>query len=644
MRLSRWLLLVPLLCSLLACAADEPLPPGFDPQRHMLVAEVQPGMKGYGLSVFSGSKIERFDVEVISILRNFTPRQDVVLIRAAGANLEHTGPIAGMSGSPIYLTDAAGRSRLIGAFAYGWPMMKDPVAGVQPIQYMLSIPLYENRKDPDAAVATAGSSTWPVYTALASVRGRFAQAAAPAASPLLSDKISLVPLVTPLAVGGLPQGTISSLSGAFLSYGLTPLQSGGAGGSKLPDARIEPGSVLAVPLLTGDADMTAVGTCTEVVGRKVYGFGHPFTSEGPVAMPMCGGQINAVIANLSTSFKLGSASQPLGTLLADQVTGIAGELGKAPATAPFKLRIAYADGTLNREYHYDAIVHPQFTPLLTSAAIMGSLSGSREMPRFNTVDFAMDIAFSDGHKVHLANLMTNVDAGHLFMDISAPIAAAAENPFRRVMVQSVEGSFQITEGARQAEVLHAGASRLEYRPGETVKFFVTLRPFRSVEVVQPLEFKLPDDLPDGAYALSVSDVNKFVSDEHSASPFRFTASNLDEVFTALNELVALRSDCFYLRLARPTSSVAVGRTSLPNLPGSQRQLLLSTGRSDITPFTPAVIAKVPAKYNIEGSADLAIQVSREMRPLTAPVPSAAPPAPGMPPVQQQPPHPSPRGP
>jgi len=56
-------------------------------------------MKGYGLSVFSGTKIERFDVEVIDILRKFNPSYDVVLIKAKGQNLEHTGSVAGMSGS-----------------------------------------------------------------------------------------------------------------------------------------------------------------------------------------------------------------------------------------------------------------------------------------------------------------------------------------------------------------------------------------------------------------------------------------------------------------------------------------------------------------------------------------------------------------
>ena len=111
----------------------------FDPARHMRVSEVKPGMTGYGLSVFKGTKIERFDVEVVSVLKNFNPKYDVVLIRCKGQNLEHTGAVAGMSGSPVFLKDEQGRERMVGAFAYGFPLAKDPVAGVQPIEYMLRL-------------------------------------------------------------------------------------------------------------------------------------------------------------------------------------------------------------------------------------------------------------------------------------------------------------------------------------------------------------------------------------------------------------------------------------------------------------------------------------------------------------------------
>ncbi len=47
---------------------------------------------------------------------------------------------------------------MIGAFAYGWPMMKDPVAGVQPIEYMLGIP---ESKDPANATAKEPAKVEP---------------------------------------------------------------------------------------------------------------------------------------------------------------------------------------------------------------------------------------------------------------------------------------------------------------------------------------------------------------------------------------------------------------------------------------------------------------------------------------------------
>src|SRR5437879_4359175 len=71
------------------------------------------GMKGYGLSVFQGTTPERFQVEVIGVLKNTFPKQDMILIQTSGANLEKHKTIAGMSGSPIYID-----GKLIGALAY----------------------------------------------------------------------------------------------------------------------------------------------------------------------------------------------------------------------------------------------------------------------------------------------------------------------------------------------------------------------------------------------------------------------------------------------------------------------------------------------------------------------------------------------
>src|SRR5215469_4954254 len=102
--------------------------------KFMSVDEVQPGMKGIGKTVFQGTKIEQFDVELLGVLKNFAPKQDLILARLSGGPLEKTGIIAGMSGSPVYID-----GKLVGAVALGFPFSKEPIAGITPIQQMLGV-------------------------------------------------------------------------------------------------------------------------------------------------------------------------------------------------------------------------------------------------------------------------------------------------------------------------------------------------------------------------------------------------------------------------------------------------------------------------------------------------------------------------
>ena len=69
----------------------------------MAPSEIKEGMKGYGLTVFHGTEPERFDVEVIGVLHNFRPGQDLVLVKTPNPRLDITKNVKGMSGSPIYL-------------------------------------------------------------------------------------------------------------------------------------------------------------------------------------------------------------------------------------------------------------------------------------------------------------------------------------------------------------------------------------------------------------------------------------------------------------------------------------------------------------------------------------------------------------
>ena len=628
----------------------------FDPARHMRVAEVRPGMKGYGLSVFAGTKIERFEVEVISILRNFSPKQDVVLIRASGCNLEHTGAIAGMSGSPIYLKDDSGKFRMIGAFAFGWPMMKDPLAGVQPIEYMLSIPLYEDADakarglDVADAAPGAGSGTstpgtlaqWSVADAMARARQELTSGQASFLPTIRQTDIlgatltgvditRLRPLQTPLMTSGLSDTLMQRISPVFSPLGTVLLQAGGSGlGSAQPatqpttagaspaNPRIEPGSVLAVPLITGDVEMTAVGTCTEVLGDRVYGFGHPFTGEGPVRLPMGPGSIQGIIANLVTSFKLGAMSQPNGTLLADHVSGVAGRLGVVPATVPITFKVRYTDDELDRVYRYNAVIHPKFTPLLAGVSLVSSLAGARELPARNTVDYDITVTFGGGHTLHLTDRGANVDPQAMLFELTMPLLTAADNPFAKVLPAKIEGQITISSGTRSAQIVHAQVAARRYQPGDRVKVLATVRHFRGVETVQPIKIDIPRNLPDGSYGLTISGKQRFVMDRAALEPFRSTATNIDDVFAILNQTTQVRSNALYARLSLQPEGLAIGRAPLPRLPAAMRHVLANAGRSDITAYTTSNTASVATDFVIDGEAQLTVQVDRKARTDTAP--------------------------
>src|SRR5258708_6413723 len=130
---------IPLLAMLLAtasllfggnCSAQASAPSN----QTMPVDQVQPGMQGYAYTIFAGDQVEKFDLEVIGVMPNFLgPKQSIILVQLKGPKVEHTGVVAGMSGSPVYIEGklAGALSLKLGIFT------KEPIAGGTPIAGVL---------------------------------------------------------------------------------------------------------------------------------------------------------------------------------------------------------------------------------------------------------------------------------------------------------------------------------------------------------------------------------------------------------------------------------------------------------------------------------------------------------------------------
>src|SRR5437867_313348 len=97
--------------------------------------DVRAGQHGVGRTVFSGTRVEEFQVEVLGVLENLGPRESVILARLSGGPLASTGVMQGMSGSPVYID-----GKLVGAVAMAFPFSKEPIAGIRPIADMLNAP------------------------------------------------------------------------------------------------------------------------------------------------------------------------------------------------------------------------------------------------------------------------------------------------------------------------------------------------------------------------------------------------------------------------------------------------------------------------------------------------------------------------
>jgi hypothetical protein len=234
----------------------------------------------------------------------------------------------------------------------------------------------------------------------------------------------LEPLATPLMAGGVSGSLLDRFAPVFQAQGLTPLQAGSAGKAPegTPVPAIEPGSVLAVPLLIGDVDMTAIGTTTEVLDGRVYGFGHPFNNEGQVILPM--GRRAASTTSSRRSRRASSSARwsgPAGTITADRSVGIAGRMGASPQLVPIDLRVTYADGSSDVSYHFEGAKHPRFTPLLAGMAVMSALSGTSELPQYNTVDYDINLEFSNGKTIQLSDKLANAADRDLFRFIGLPL-------------------------------------------------------------------------------------------------------------------------------------------------------------------------------------------------------------------------------
>ncbi len=306
-----------------------------DPASFWAVDNVRAGMKGTGKTCVKGTKVETFDVEILGILRNTSPGRDMILARLSGLNLDKTGVIQGMSGSPVYL-----QGKLLGAVAFAWPYGKEPIAGITPFVQMRDFVASYERRD----LAEKGQPRRVGLSRPITLEGREYQDVMVSdgfdetATPQAADGLCMVPLRTPLVTSGMSPRCFAGMRPELNRLGMVPMQGGAVAPADLTvterNVPLEPGGALVAAMITGDFDMSGIGTVTHIDGKRVYGWGHPFFGMGGCEFPLMTGYTHLILSRSSISFKMGSPIKTVGVINADVSTCIAGWLDRTPDMLP----------------------------------------------------------------------------------------------------------------------------------------------------------------------------------------------------------------------------------------------------------------------------------------------------------------------
>ena len=338
--------------------------------------DVRAGMRGTGLTVFSGGQISEFQVEVLGVMDNAGPKQSIILARLSGGPLDHTGVLEGMSGSPVYLD-----GKLAGAVAMAFPYAKDPIAGIRPIEDMVR----------------ASTSVAPAPRAALGDRDILHLFHRPPEALAAGER--MINVATPLAFTGFSRATVEAFEPQLQALGLDPRQ-GVSGGGNLPPALgnpadLKPGSMISVQLMSGDLGVGADGTLTYIDGDRMYAFGHSFLGVGSTALPFARSEVITLLSALNASFKVSSAKEWMGDITQDRDTAVSGELGKLPALIPMAISVTRA-GRPIESYHVRMVDHPLLTPLLIQMAVASAIDATERTVGAASIRIGGEIRFQNG--------------------------------------------------------------------------------------------------------------------------------------------------------------------------------------------------------------------------------------------------------
>ena len=543
--------------------------------RHFPVDELRPGMTGVGRTVFEGDRLEEFRVHILGVLRNVIgPKRDLILARLEGGPLASTGVIAGMSGSPVYID-----GRLVGAVSYSLgEFSKEPIAGITPIAEMIADATLTTPRRELPRVEVAGPLTPESFQQ--SLRQAFSLARPFAQSPsdvLVLGNVSaglgtmLRPIATPLTLGGFDPSVVAPVTSVFHEQGFVPTLAGAAQSPAAARAaasqRLRPGDPIGVGLMSGDLEIGATGTVTDVDGDKIYGFGHPFYGLGPTQFPLTRAHVHVVLPSLLVSQKIASTGEVIGTISQDRATTIAGTLGAGPAMIPIRLTLNNTERGFRRTFNMAMVNDELFTPILAYMSILNTLQSYERQNGVGTYALRGRANIRNHGAIAFEDLFTgdqpSVGAA---ASVVGPINFLLRNSFEGVQFEGLDLEIDASEQPRSATLERVWVDGTRVKAGTTVDLKVLLRTYRGEEITKSVPVRIPANAA-GSVSIMVADaarLSQWEARELQVQPAQ--SRGVPQMIRLLNDIK--KNNRLYVRMVTRDGGAVVRGESLAALPPS----------------------------------------------------------------------------
>ncbi|PRP90782.1 SpoIVB peptidase precursor [Enhygromyxa salina] len=587
------------------------------------VDDIKPGMQGYALTVFHGETPDKFEIEVVDVVRNYLPGQDAVLFRSPDPRMQHSGIVGGMSGSPIYI-----EGKLAGALAYGYRFNKDPLGGMTPIENMIEIADLPYRPGVLTKTARAsgreGSAAWAdqmlaLDTSPLPPRQMPEQIPGPNGMP----SGGLEPIGAPMSIAGLGPHAAQFLADAT---GLLPVRGGGSKPSDASDqaaassgepakgaARhvFKPGDSVSVVLIAGDNGAAPNGTVTWVGGKnseKVLAFGHPMYGEGPSKYPIANAHVHTILASVERSVKLSSALDIQGTLIQDRQPAIYLRTDIQTPMIPVVTSVTGPDPKLGARTYRSSVADSEvLTPPLVVTLMLDAIeeAGSDGVEVVLETRHEILLETSKGPRTIELHEESYYPRG-IVRGLAARSRAllllmvALDNKFEIASIKSINQEAMVHYGAPVEEIERIRVANEEIRAGDLLEVLVDLKPPRGPSRTEKITVRIPKDAGGERVVFELGG-GEWVT------PYAPLPGNLDDLLDNLAASYPARS--MVGTIYRPGEGLATEHGLVEALPESVLQTLSPGGSNrQAVHFKQAARRMIRTDSIIQGDASLELNV------------------------------------